>query len=456
MFTSIVTDSLENYSETGVTDNTELAQSTTSQLQHSNQFNITGTVSGGIPIISGSVTTGFTAQDASSQTATDSRKHATSMTQKASSRSKQEHKVTISTTTVTGTSESTTRTLKNSSPTDPIRIDYFSMMREWRVRLYRYGLRLTYDLVIPEPAGAFRQTYAYLEWLRSQIGPFPFNVPHSEIDANTWPGEKEPHYLVLADKYGAQVPPFPFLPDVIVSASPPNTPQNQAALIQMPALNIQSGFWITDMNITCHFESYTGAPWAKFQVLGTNFSQNAGAGDFSGQLLVLGSNNQIYMYHENGSLVVTVRLENTTNVWVQVQASVQPTDTAIAQWQSDVWNVIYNAAQTQYYAQQQDIAGKISQLEDRLNNVDTLTLRREESEEIMKIAIGEQFSGSEPAACCSLTQRIAYRGRNAAHVVEYHRMRTVGGHKQVTGSGRQTPQCNFVWIDQAACDFRSC
>ena len=47
-FTSIVTDSLENYSETGVTDNTKLARSTTSQNQHSNQFNITGTVSGGI------------------------------------------------------------------------------------------------------------------------------------------------------------------------------------------------------------------------------------------------------------------------------------------------------------------------------------------------------------------------------------------------------------------------
>jgi len=83
-FTSIVTDSLENYSETGVTDNTELAQSTTSQNQHSNQFNITGTVSGGIPVINGSVTSSFGAQDTNSQSATDSRKHAVSLTEKAS------------------------------------------------------------------------------------------------------------------------------------------------------------------------------------------------------------------------------------------------------------------------------------------------------------------------------------------------------------------------------------
>ncbi|NUS44903.1 MAG: hypothetical protein HOQ24_14600, partial [Mycobacteriaceae bacterium] len=50
-FTSIVTDSLETLSETGVTDNTELSQAATSEQEHSNQFNITGTVKGGIPVI---------------------------------------------------------------------------------------------------------------------------------------------------------------------------------------------------------------------------------------------------------------------------------------------------------------------------------------------------------------------------------------------------------------------
>ncbi|MGO4426358.1 hypothetical protein AB4Z54_48560, partial [Streptomyces sp. MCAF7] len=156
-FSSIVTDSLETFSETGVTDNTELSQSTSSQQQHSNQFNITGTVSGGIPVISGSVTSGYTGQDAASQSATDSRKHATTLTQKASTRARQEHKVTITTTTVTGTSQTTTRTLKNPSATNPIRIDYFSLMRKWRVRLYRYGMRQTYDVVLPEPATTMRR-----------------------------------------------------------------------------------------------------------------------------------------------------------------------------------------------------------------------------------------------------------------------------------------------------------
>ncbi|WP_433463412.1 hypothetical protein [Spirillospora sp. CA-128828] len=219
-FTSIVTDSLETLSETGVTDNTELSQSTNSQQEHSNQFNITGTVSGGIPVISGSVTSSFTGQGKESQSATESRKHATGLTQKASSRAKQEHKVTIATTTVTGTSQSTTRTLRNPNDTDPIRVDYYSMMRKWRVRLYRYGLRSTYDIVLPEPAASIRRSYAELAALKARLGPFVFNLPHSDITADIRkddpkppvtdpPTPDQPHHLVLADRFHAPAPPPP-------------------------------------------------------------------------------------------------------------------------------------------------------------------------------------------------------------------------------------------------------
>ena len=66
------------------------------------------------------------------------------------------------------------------------------------------------------------------------------------------------------------------------------------------------------------------------------------------------------------------------------------------QWQSNVWNALYNAAQVQYYARQQDIQAQISALRDKIDNVDTLTLRREESEEIMKcvlrMLLGPTFS----------------------------------------------------------------
>jgi LysM repeat protein len=171
-FTSIVTDSLENYSETGVTENTELGQSTKSQNEHSSQLNINASISGSYgPFVTATVATQFGSQDKQSASAEESRKHAVSTTRKASSRVKQEHKVTISTTTVTGTSETTTRILENPSDTNPLRIDYFSMMRKWHVGLYRYGLRLTYDIGIPEPGGTMRQVYRDLEILQGQVAP---------------------------------------------------------------------------------------------------------------------------------------------------------------------------------------------------------------------------------------------------------------------------------------------
>jgi hypothetical protein len=387
-FTSIVTDSLENVSETGVTDNTELTQTTTSQEQHANQFNITSTAAGGIPIIHGSATATFGAQDGSSQSATDSRKQASTITRKASSRAKQEHKVTISTTTVSGTSETSTRILKNPSATTPIRIDYFSMMRKWHVGLYRYGLRLTYDIVIPEPGGTLREDYAQLADLQSHLGSFKFVESHDSIT--------EQNYQQLADKYGAQVPipPSSSLPDIFVHAQPGNTPQDAVSIVDLPQIQVPDGYSISELHLSFHFETPTGDHKGKFSILGSTFDTGPrDQMDFPKDTVpghpddLTRPENGNFMLHANGSLVISCRLENTTNNSISVRAVVHRTDAALAQWKNDVWNALYNAAQTQYYAQQQEITGEITQLQDQLGNVDTLTLRREEGDEIMKGAL---------------------------------------------------------------------
>ena len=394
-FKSIVTDSLETYSETGVTDNTELAQATTSQIQHSNQFNITGTVSGGIPLISGSSSATFGAQDAGSQSATDSRKHAASLTQTASSRAKQEHKVTISTTTVSGTSETTTRTLQNPSPTDPIRIDYFSMMRDWRVRLYRYGLRLTYDVVIPEPAGALRRAYTDLATLQGKLGPFVFDVPLSEITTDVLPHETQPHYLVLADRYNTQVP----LPPVGVHGSSPVTPNDPLIVNANPpvgldphpfqlAIPVPQGYRITHMTLTAFVAGPTHVGYG-FGVLGTTFFYQSGQNDqpWGPIPLVASDGGAPFLEGTVGPQNVDFFFWDAKSAMIQLEVHTEPTPEFNQQWQFDVWNALYSAAQTQYYETQQEVAAEVAQLQDRLNNVDTLTLRREESDEIMKAVL---------------------------------------------------------------------
>ena len=48
---------------------------------------------------------------------------------------------------------------------------------------------------------------------------------------------------------------------------------------------------------------------------------------------------------------------------------------------------MYNAAQASFFTQQQTVAAQIAALEQLINSVDTLTLRREENDEIMKSAL---------------------------------------------------------------------
>jgi hypothetical protein len=381
-FTSIVSDFLENVSEVGVTDNTELAQSTSSQIQHGNQFNITGTVSGGIPIISGSSTTTFAAQDAASQSATDSRKHATSMTQKASSRSKQEHKITISTKTETGSSETSTRILRNPSSTDSMRIDYFSLMRKWQVRLYRYGLRLTYDVVIPEPAGAMREAYARLSWLRSQIGPFVFPVKPSEITNTKFSGESKEHYLELADQYHVQVPLYPGDGPTLKPNDHFDVPD--AWTFEELSFDVPPGYVISEVFVDANLGDRPG-PRLAFAVLGSAFHvENQPGAVFVTSQKVLNHDGSPFLGGGMGHQTVTVFFHHVDKAWVGLTVKLVPSAQKLEDWRTSVWSALYNAAQTRYFTLQQDIQNQIAQLQQQLENVDTLTLRREESDEVMK------------------------------------------------------------------------
>jgi hypothetical protein len=401
-FTTIVTDSLENTSETGVTDNTDLSQSVTSQTQHSTQFNITGTVQGGIPMINGSSTAGVTSQDAGSQSATESTKHATTITQKASARSRQEHKTTISTTTVTGSSETSTRILKNTSTTDPIRIDYFSLMRKWRVRLYRFGLRLTYDMVIPEPAAAMRRAYVELATLRDKLGPFVFDVAYSDITAalvdknGDPPGPgvfAQPKYLWLADRHGAVVKPYPQDPPPIFRTVRGDGNRDWSYLDL--EFNVPPEARIKELHLSAMVGN--NDKWPYLRVMGAREEkkwEDIDGLNFTDEV-VFAQNGGKFMEGATGDQKITFWLWFSSKPTISLMVLLNTAPDVIEQWKADVWNALYNAAQVNYYAKQQDIAARITATEDKLANVDTLTLRREESDEIMKnvlkFVLGTEF-----------------------------------------------------------------
>ena len=89
-----------------------------------------------------------------------------------------------------------------------------------------------------------------------------------------------------------------------------------------------------------------------------------------------------------------------------LQIDVVPTQQAGLQRQNDAYAAIYNAAQSSYYTQQQSLATEIDTLQKELDAVDTLTLRREEHDEIMKAVLrwllGGQVDAFMPSAVAAL------------------------------------------------------
>ncbi len=404
-FTSIVTDSLENVSQTGVTEKTDLAQSTDSETQHDNQFNITASVSGSYGCVTASASSSFAAQDKSSQSAKESRDHAIATTRSASSRVRQEHKTTITTTTVSGTSEATTRTLQNTTA-DPMRIDYFSLMRKWRVRLYRYGLRLTYDIAIPEPGGALREAHRNLSLLEAaaQQG-FDFPVNAADITIAS--------YQSLAKQYGAQVPPPPAQTGSIdVPAPTPGLgPDDDSWHFFSASFSVPDGAEIAGihvvamMNINNKGTSDNGGQH-HFIVLGSDLNDMSGTMGYDEDVLRGG---QPFLQGGTGPQTITFFTQWVGTASISFTVSTVPTAQTTETWQNAVWSALYNAAQSTYYTNQQAVTSQISALQAQIGNADTLTLRREENDEIMKGVLrwllGTQFEFMPPSVVDLFTQQ---------------------------------------------------
>lgn len=99
---------------------------------------------------------------------------------------------------------------------------------------------------------------------------------------------------------------------------------------------------------------------------------------------VLAPDGTPFMHGGTGQQKVSFWFWYSSTIWVGLKVILENTPDVIEQWRADVFNSLYTAAQTNYYAQQQDIAARVAAIEEKLTNVDTLTLRREESDEVMK------------------------------------------------------------------------
>ncbi len=387
-FSSIVTDFLENYSEKGVTEKSELAESTESQTKHSEQLGLSASLSGSYGFVTFATSANANVADSTDETRKQSRNQAKEVTSKASSRSRKEHKVTIQTSSTAGKEETSTRTLTNPSTTNTMRIDYFSMMRKWRVRLLQYGLRLTYDLAIPEPGATLRELHAELASINQQLnGAFVFSLDPSSIT--------DQNYLSLAATWAVAIesPPWPTWAhqfNQMLQSS------KDASVAQTLEFDVKEGYAISALTVggwgspsedNLQFHARLAVPPAGINLDSPPQNDPRIA---KAEYIAEFSNNgmtDVPVYAFNGQTGhVSIPFMHDYMSSGTLYASVQGvrTEDAYRSWQQRAWQTIHDAARDAYYTQLQALTQRRDTLKTQLENVDTLTLRREEQEEIMK------------------------------------------------------------------------
>jgi Type II secretion system (T2SS), protein G len=367
-FERIVTDFIETFSEEGVTEKSELTQSTTSQQQHSSGFDLAVTASGGWGPVSISTSANFNVQDSASNSQQTARNQSNDLTRKASSRSKKEHKVSFRVASAAGTEDQAVRKIKNPFPDKTTRIDYYQLVRKWRVDLYRYGVRMTYDLTIPEPGSdvltKIIELKAVMAALQEGFGSPTASLPWARFDLQPSQIQRW-NYLALAAQYGATVEPPPADEVVIAKGFTRNWPNKDAAGDSEYTtfdIEVPESYVVRAWSANWRWWGWTTEPGFHFEIR-PDLNTWIGVG---GML----------------TLSVGTKWISTFDIQLKLWMSLMPA--ALDAWRQRVWGTLREAAQARYELNRTMLKDRLAQLQEELSAQDALSLRKIEREEVMK------------------------------------------------------------------------
>jgi type II secretion system (T2SS) protein G len=366
-FERIVTDFIEAYSEEGVTEKSELTQSTSSQIQHSSGFNLGVTASGGYGPVSISTTVGFNVSDSASNSQQASRNETNEITRKASARTKKEHKMSFKVASAAGTEDQEVRKIKNPFADRATRVDYYQLIRKWRVDLYRYGVRLTYDLTIPEPGSDILTKILQIQALQAAIQQ-GFNAPDSTLPwarFDLTPNQvRRDNFESLAAQYGVVVEPPPVDSYSIVKQFVHSWPNKDAA---------QQDEYITftvDVPDTYEINAY-GYSWQRWawEDEDWHFDLFPNLDSWLGRW---------------GTLEMAAGTRYVSAFEIDLTLTVQLRGEAFDAWQMRVWGTLREAAEARYELNRTMLKDQLAKLLEELGAQDALSLRKVEREEVMK------------------------------------------------------------------------
>lgn len=368
----IIQDYFESYSERGVAEKTDASMSVENESKRASALNFSSSISGGFGPVSASVTFGATSSAEDREALKTTTQRLFEVTEKASSRARQEHKISAKLETKRGVEDSSFRTISNPFTDKAIRVDYYRMMRKWRTDFFRYGLRLTYDITIPNPGARLWALHDQVRRLDQKLAePFVISVAPTDLTEDDW-ADIQAQYGVVLD------PPPPATIPITLSktlTSSLDVGANDSFVFLAP-----DGYSLAD---TVEGDAMWHGPYQTPPVIFPPGIQHPSTP--SGSQLSNGGT-----MHVSGTIWGSAKQRILPVIIKAITLLINLTVMAIrdpalfADWQNRSWATIRDKAFADFQAEQARLRVKRDELWTALNTKDTLTLRRLEREELIR------------------------------------------------------------------------
>jgi hypothetical protein len=404
-FSEFIEDVLENFSEQGVAQTDDIALSTSTQSSHNNALSMSQPVASapGVHVTAPlDTTTSATVDDTA--TKEESKSQSRTVTALASTRTMKDHKISFTVTTVSGMEDFTAHLIENKHTDKSMRVDYFKRVRKWQSDLYRYGVRLTYDVVLPDPGARLRSREVEIQNIADELATeFDLQLAPSQITVFNWEQ--------LASQYGVALPSPPDQVRHIEASQPvsfttPNdvvtgsdgvkyvthhrvttlnvtTPQN----FQLSNLNVYTSIqsWKTDPNYSGWVSAYAGQ------------SVNVALAD-SGGYCTLNWNLNGGQVPADGQITVFFRMQVAQSGLLRVTGTFVPTESYMEEWRLAAWTIIRDAATAKAAQHRSYLRERQAGLQKQISGDDPVRLRRMEREAIMRSVLEWLFPGFQDAS----------------------------------------------------------
>lgn len=383
-YETLALEALEGFTETGVTEKHDLARASEVETKHASSLDVSGSISatynGGAYSLTASAAVAYGSKDEARQSEKDSVAHSMAVTRTASTRTKKEHQTSFKVSSVAGAEDLAVQVITNTSSTAAMRVDYYQLLRKWRVDLIRYGLRMTYDLVIPNPGIGLISKLMELKSLNQSIlAGNSFTLDPGAITRANWQAFEKAYGVAI------DAPPTESLQMMRTATVPGQTYDKWgSAIVQF---TLPDGYAITSGHFRGLFSLYhyeSGGRHLQVDVLG-EASTNTPTGEYEGSDAVLDFDlTTATLVGRTGEVFLVFEYHNIDYGDATVSIEAAPTPEAMQAWQGKVWAQLREADQTNFAARMVLARDRKAQLEAEIAQFDALTLRKMEREEIMK------------------------------------------------------------------------